>query len=464
MRASYTADVINLNQTYTSAAILARENHRELPGRTVVEVRYIGNKSTHMWHYQNVNETNIFENGFLPQFVQAQKNLTINAANGVPNNFSNRGFSGEAPIPIFENSFAASGSQAAVSTSSGFGNSTFITDLQQGLAGTLANSLASTSSTSPGYYCRLIGSNFSPCAGAGFTSSSSYPINFWRPNPYASGLQYQDDNGNNNYNALQVEARKSLSHGLTVNVNFNWSHALGDLLNASDQTAGYQWFTQRNGKLNYGPSPTDRRFNFNSYWTYDLPFGKGKWFNINNGIVDRVLGGWTLGGIETITSGAPSLITSGRGTFNNTFSSGVVYGNGLTPGQLQQDLSTIPDMNRVVNGALLSNVGSIAQSNGIANPAYYGPNTTPGSFGTLFYLYGRTTYSLSMSLNKSVRIRERLNVGFRMEALNFLNNPVFSLGSTSVTANTFGQISSTYAASGNGSYNRVVLLRAYLSW
>src|SRR6185312_7698801 len=124
---------------------------RELPGRTVVEVRYIGNKSTHMWHYQNVNETNIFENGFLPQFVQAQKNLTINAANGVPNNFSNRGFSGEAPIPIFENSFAASGSQAAVSTSSGFGNSTFITDLQQGLAGTLANSLASTSSTSPGY-------------------------------------------------------------------------------------------------------------------------------------------------------------------------------------------------------------------------------------------------------------------------------------------------------------------------
>jgi hypothetical protein len=61
-------------------------------------------------------------------------------------------------------------------------------------------------------------------------------------------------------------------------------------------------------------------------------------------------------------------------------------------------------------------------------------------------------------LNKSVRIKERLNVGFRLEALNFLNHPFFtSLGSNSVTANSFGQVSS---ASGT----RSVLLRAYLSW
>ncbi len=431
---------------------------RELPGRTVVEARYIGNKSTHMWHYQNINETNIFENGFLPQFIQAQKNLTINTANGVPNNFSNRGFAGESPIPIFEAAFGPSGSQAAVATSSGFGNSTFITDLQQGLAGTLANSLATTSSISPGYYCRLVGSNFAPCAANGFTSASTYPINFWRPNPYASALEYQNDDGNNNYNALQLEARKALSHGLTVNVNFTWSHALGDQLNGSDQTATYQWFTQRNARLNYGPLPNDRRFLFNSYWTYDLPLGKGKAFNINNGFVDRVVGGWTLGGIETIASGAPGLLSSGRDTVNNLAQSGVVLGSGLTVNQLRQDLATIPNMNQVVNGNLVSNVSSIVQSNGIANPAYYAPASTPGVFSQFIYLYGKTTFSLNMSLNKSVRIKERLNVGFRLEALNFLNHPFFtSLGSSSVTANSFGQVSS---ASGT----RSVLLRAYLSW
>ena len=69
---------------------------RELPGKTVLEVRYLGNKSTHMWHYQNLNEVNIFENGFLPQFVQAQNNLTINQASGKGNTFVNNGLPGQA--------------------------------------------------------------------------------------------------------------------------------------------------------------------------------------------------------------------------------------------------------------------------------------------------------------------------------------------------------------------------------
>jgi hypothetical protein len=65
---------------------------------------------------------------------------------------------------------------------------------------------------------------------------------------------------------------------------------------------------------------------------------------------------------------------------------------------------------------------------------------------------------LNMSLNKVVRIRERLNFGFRMEALNFLNHPFFtSLGTLTTTSTSFGQISSTSGA-------RSVLLRAYLSW
>jgi hypothetical protein len=62
-----------------------------------------------------------------------------------------------------------------------------------------------------------------------------------------------------------------------------------------------------------------------------------------------------------------------------------------------------------------------------------------------------------MSLNKAVRIRDRLNIGFRLEASNFLNHPFFALGSSSVTANSFGLISS---ASGN----RTCLLRAFVSF
>ncbi|HTS25328.1 MAG TPA: carboxypeptidase-like regulatory domain-containing protein [Bryobacteraceae bacterium] len=429
---------------------------RELPSKAVLEVRYIGNKSTHMWHYQNLDEVNIFENGFLPQFVQAQQNLTINQANGKGNTFINNGLPGQAALPIFETAFGANGSNAALAASSGFSNTTFITDLQQGLAGTLAGSLASV--TTPTYYCRLVGGNFAPCANLGYTAKTQYPINFFVPNPYGSSLRFQSDDGNVNYNGLQVEVRKAFSHGLTITANLVWSHGLGDLLNASDQTATYQWFTQRNARLSYGPTPFDRRIAYNSWWTYDLPIGKGREININNPILDRIVGGWTLGGVEQIATGSPSILNSTRDTFNNLVQSGVFIGNGLTLSQLQHDLSTIPNMNQVTSsGNLLSNVSTIAQSNGISNPAYYGPAATPGAFSQLAYIYGTTSFILNMSLNKSVRIHERLNIGFRLEALNFLNHPFFALGGTSVTANTFGQVSS---ASGN----RTVLLRAFLSW
>jgi Carboxypeptidase regulatory-like domain len=435
---------------------------REIPGHAVIEIRYLGNKSTHMWHYQNLNEANVFENGFLPQFVQAQNNLTINQANGKGSTFINNGLPGQAAIPIFDTAFGASGSQLALSSSSGYGSSTFITDLQQGLAGTLAGSLASTSS--PTYYCRLVGAKFAPCAAQGYTGATPYPINFFTPNPYATGLRYQSDDGNVNYNSLQVEARKQTSHGLTVQANLVWSHSLGDLLNASDQTATYQWFTQRNARLSYGPTPFDRRVALNAWWTYELPVGKGRALNITNGLLDRVIGGWTVGGTEQIATGSPAILSSGRDTFNNLVQSGVVFGNGFTLSQLQSDLTSIPNKNNVVSGNLVSNVASIVQSSGIANPSYFAPASTPGAFSALAYIRNPTSFVLNMSLNKEVRIREKLRVGFRMEALNFLNHPFFALGSTTLTSSSFGQVSSTQNASTSSSFNRVVLLRAFMAW
>jgi len=143
----------------------------------------------------------------------------------------------------------------------------------------------------------------------------------------------------------------------------------------------------------------------------------------------------------------------------------VVLSGGLTASQLRNDLATIPDKNLVLPGGnLITNVGSITQSNGIPNPASYGPAATPGVFGALIYLYQRPQFLMNMSLNKQIPIREQLNIGFRLEALNFLNHPFFQLGNTTPTGNNFGQISSTFNASGNANFNRVVLLRAYVSW
>src|SRR5581483_351216 len=307
---------------------------RQLTNNITLEVRYVGNKSTHMWHRQNIQEVNIFENGFLAEFIQAKKNLDINIANGKGQTFANNNLPGQAALPVFQAAFGALGSQPALAAGQGFGNATFIQNLNQGTAGTLANSL----STAAANYCRLVGNKVPRCVTAGFNVPGAFPINFFQPNPYLSSMNYQDSNGDNNYNALQVDLQHRFNRGLSLGANYVWAHAMGDVLNETDQAAGFTWVTLRDARLSYGPSPFDRRHTFNAYWTYDLPFGKGQRFLSNNALLDRIVGGWTLGGRETIASGNPLLLNGGRNTVNNLSQSGVVFGNGFTPEQLQKAL------------------------------------------------------------------------------------------------------------------------------
>src|SRR5207249_3127719 len=118
---------------------------RELAKDTVLEVRYVGNKTTHKWHLYGVQEVNIFENGFLKEFINAQNNLKINQAAGV-NSFQNRGLAGQLALPVYETAFGARGSQPALAAASGFTSNTFINQLTQGNAGSAAATLAGATS------------------------------------------------------------------------------------------------------------------------------------------------------------------------------------------------------------------------------------------------------------------------------------------------------------------------------
>jgi hypothetical protein len=216
--------------------------------------------------------------------------------------------------------------------------------------------------------------------------------------------------------------------------------------------------------LNYGPTPFDQRQVFNAYWTYELPFGRGKRFAVSNGLLDRVVGGWTIGGRESIRTGNPVFLNSGRNTVNNftlgtTPIGGVVLGNGLTTGELQRALSTITGYYAAAKG-YITDVGRIANvtaSTSSANPAYYAPGSAPGQFAPFVYLRNNTSFQYDMSINKMVRIKERWNFNVQAEALNFLNHPFFPLANTSPTATNFGQITSAVG-------NRTMQLRGSLEW
>src|SRR5262245_59737118 len=199
----------NIRQPYVEQWNLGIQ--REIGNGTVIEARYVGNMSMHTWMSTNLNEVNIFENGFLTDFTHAQANLSINQANGKGATFINNKLPGQFALPIFQTAFGADPSN--------YTSGAFITALQTGAAGSLAQTMA----RNPAFFCNMVGGSFSPCAARGlFTGAGAYPVNFWEVNPYTTGFSanYLDAAGHSNYHALQVELRQRVTHGMQFNLNY----------------------------------------------------------------------------------------------------------------------------------------------------------------------------------------------------------------------------------------------------
>jgi Carboxypeptidase regulatory-like domain len=421
---------------------------RELGRNTVIEARYVGNKGTHLWHGYNLNEVNIFENGFLDEFKNAQRNLQINQNAGV-NSFQNRGLSGQSRLPIFEAAFGARGtgtSQQALQANQGFANGSFIDLLNQGQAGRLAGQLAGSST----YLCRMLGSGFDPCARLGFNAAGPYPINFFQVNPYAAGqnLRLLADDSNSNYHGLQVQFRQRISKGLNLTANYTWSKAINDRYVDTDNNF-VNCTTLRDKRLDRRPSPFDLRHVFQTYWSYELPFGKGHAFATGNSVVDKVIGGWTFSGIVRWQSGKIFRLTSGRQTVNSTADSGVIL-NGITREDLQKMVKVSP-------GGRLGNVlfldPKLIGADGRANPQFLSYPTNPGEFGQFIELYGPSVFIPDLSLAKDIAITERVKFNLWVTFLNAFNNPVFDssagvAGAVSIDSTTFGQTGSTFGGGG----------------
>jgi hypothetical protein len=277
----------------------------------------------------------------------------------------------------------------------------------------------------------MVGTSLSPCSGLGLTAPGAYPINFFQLNPYALGsyLTELSDPGSSSYNGLQVQLKHQTGYGLYFNVNYTYSHAqtnryLGDYYTADSALVNF--VTLRNPNLSRGPSPYDQRHTFRTFLTYDLPFGTGKVWKTGHGVIDHVIGGWTVGTIVTLQSGRNFKLQSGYNTFNysnaywpNSSDSGVVL-NGMTASQLQSKVGLYPGPTPAKPKVFLP--PSLLTSNGSANPAVIAPPSTPGQLGQLVYLVGPKFVNTYISLVKSIPIKEQVRFDIYAEFLNAFNH------------------------------------------
>jgi hypothetical protein len=414
---------------------------RELGKDTALEIRYVANHATGLWRQDNINEVNIFENGFLSEFQAAQANLAINNAAGGAclNHFNPIAACGSSnPLPIMTAAFGSP-------TSANFGNGTFTTFLNNGLAGAFANTLAFTST----FMCNLAGKSALPGTNCPISSPAVglFPVNLFVANPQATSGAFRTYNGSQStYNALQVEVRRRLSKGLQISGNYTFAKSLTNYY--GDSSVSFVPFTTlRDPHHDKGISPWDLRNVFKASGIYELPFGPGRGWSAHNGFLNRVIEGWQIGSIHRWQSGRVFLLTSGLGgTFNQNDPG--VFLNGITPSQLQSMLG----VRNAGNGQILYFPSSLVSNSGALISNMIQPCNTPGKLCQRVFLTGPGFYRADISLSKKTHITEKVNIEFRAEALNAFNNVNFffpgdeatSVPTAAVSSSTFGRITNAF--------------------
>jgi hypothetical protein len=117
--------------------------------------------------------------------------------------------------------------------------------------------------------------------------------------------------GNSSYHALQINAQKRFGSGLSFLVAYTASKNLTNSFLAINGTGNM--VIQHPSQKDTGKSidNADRPQQLAVSWTYELPFGKGKAIGGQaSGVVNQLIGGWKVSGIQNYFAGRPIRVTS----------------------------------------------------------------------------------------------------------------------------------------------------------
>jgi hypothetical protein len=370
---------------------------------TKLEIDYIGRHALNLLGAYNINNYEIFNNGFLDAFKTVQ-------AGG--------------DSPLMDKLMGVDSRLKAGETGSDLVRRLYASNLSTNSVGSLA---------------KAIGQRFQN--GKSLPELAGLGPNFFIPYPqFGGGMYVIDSNDYSHYNGLEMRLERAFSNGLSFQIAYTLSKSMDTrsfdptstvVSGGTLQSAGDTPFDLRNRYLNYARSDFDRRHVIQGFWTYELPFGKGKPLIDKPGIVNHVIGNWKVAGFLTIMSPRPFTVWSGNYTMSSVVSSTADCSG------CSFDMGSVFDYN---------GYKWFFDQNQIANFK----NPAPGSMGNLgrnaFNQPGR--WDIDMSLLKRFMITERQQVEFRAEATNFTNSVSFGLPTASVASSTFGRIgSSTVSAS-----------------
>src|SRR5205814_2534279 len=152
-----------------------------------------------------------------------------------------------------------------------------------------------------------------------------------RRNQQFARITYLDNSGDSNYHAAQFTLRRRFSSGLGLSMAYTYGKSIDnqsvDPVGASSggglSTTNSRTPTDiRNFREERARSDFDRTHVLQAASVWEVPVGKGKRFlRSSHGIVNHLLGGWTINTIYTFMTGEPFAVRSGSFTYNGSHES-----------------------------------------------------------------------------------------------------------------------------------------------
>ncbi|HEX4949016.1 MAG TPA: TonB-dependent receptor [Blastocatellia bacterium] len=268
------------------------------------------------------------------------------------------------------------------------------------------------------------------------------------------------------YNALQVEANRRFSNGLTFNSTYTWAKNLADNNgpNATSfvgETGGGRAADLYNRRAEYGNDYATRRHRSITTLVYDLPIGTRRKFASNiHPAANAIIGGWQMSAIFLAQTGpflTPSVGSvdpsgSGSGLSRTQHPDRIADGNIDNPTWFQWF-----DTNAFVCPGLTTRVAANCRIG--VNPAR---DAAPiGRFGTagVGILTGPGTINLSLGLNKAFFLTERVKLEAGASFTNVANHTNLADPQMNVTSTAFGRITSARSSELGGSRTGQVTMR-----
>jgi hypothetical protein len=215
-----------------------------------------------------------------------------------------------------------------------------------------------------------------------------------------------------NYNALQTQVVRRVKRA-SIGVFYTYSKTMDF---ADNGYAGSPFFLYAPViDRNYALASFDLKHNFETYATYDLPFGKGQKL-LANGIMAAIAGGWEVSTVLSRLSGQPFTVTASGASLN-------APGNSQTANQLVPKVKIL---------------GGHGTGHPYFDPNAFAPVTTVG-FGTggRDDVRGPGFFDLDANIVRTFDLTERFKLQFRAEAFGLTNTPQFANPSANVSNATF---------------------------